>query len=583
MKKVIRSLSAFLLSLVMVMAPFANSYAANSLKTDVSTINSRISYEDYHQQTTRYNTSGQRVVGQCNICAATNLLNRKLALDGAYSSTNRFKFEYVFYTSCLYCPGSNLTVDKVKQASRTYPYDDASNKITSDYTYSDGYCYNPIYQLGNKKYQLVSSNARTASELAQLIENHHEGIFIRCFYGSSGHCVVLYDYKLNSDGSYTFYSIDTASGSEEKWQTDFANTWLGGQSYNGKKVSPSNQECINIVMYLQAATGNAKMTQDDFFSNNAPVSSLAFSNVPTISNITQGNSYNLTGNIASNYTIKTFKGEIIKGSSTVQSASCSPNSTSVSIASTAVNTNLKFGSLAAGSYTLKYTATDSSGKTVTLSRSFSVVSASSSLKISIGNAPTTLTQGSSYNLTGTVSSNYSIKTFKGEIIKGGSVVQTASCSPNSTSVNIASTAVNANLKFGSLAAGSYTLKYTATDSSGKTVTASKSFTVQSAASTLSISMTSAPTSINKGSSFNLAGTVKSNYKITSVVGKIKQGNTAKQSVTINPNSTSVDIKSSNINMNLKFGSLAKGSYTLEITAKDSSGATKTYTKSFTVK
>ena len=587
MKKLFTKALALALAMALLLMPMTNSYAANSLKTDVDNINAKIAYADYHQQTTRYNLNGIRVSGQCNICAITNLLNRMLALEGVYSLSNRFKFEYVFYNTCLY--GPNFTVNDAKNASRANPYDDASNRINcncenSGY-YTTGDC---IYQLGNKKYKLVQSTARSETELAELIDNHHEGIFLRCFHDSndpqrpSGHCVVLYNYEIQN-GKYVFYSIDTAAGDKTAWQTTFDRTWLATQRYNGKSVSPSYTGCINYVMYLLPVTDTARMSQDDFFSNNTAVSTLTFSNVPNIPTITQGNGYNLTGSISSNYIIKTFKGEILKNGSVVQTASCSPNSTSVNIASTAVNTNLKFGNLAAGSYTLKYTATDSSNKTVTLNKTFTVASATSTLAISVGNAPSSITQGSSFNLTGTVSSNYAIKTFKGEILKGGSVVQTASYSPNSTSVNIASTAVNANLKFGSLAAGSYSLRYTATDASGKTVTASRSFTVTSAASTLSISMTNVPSSINKGSSFNLAGTVNSNYNITSVVGRILQGNSVKQTVTIYPNTKSVDIKTSNINMNLKFGSLAKGTYTLEITAKDSKGATKTYTQSFTVK
>lgn len=582
MTKLFKKALSLALAVVVLLTPMANSYAANSLKTDVDNINAKIAYADYHQQTTRYNLNGTRGSGQCNICAITNLLNRKLALDGVYSLSNRFKFEYVFYNTCLY--GPNFTVTDAKNASRANPYDDASNRINSDCQnsgyYTSGNC---IYQLGNKKYKLVSSTARSETELAELIDNHHEGIFLRFFHDTnSGHCVVLYNYEIKN-GKYVFYSIDTAAGDKTAWQTTFDRTWLATQRYNGSPVSPSYTASINYVMYLTPVTDNARMSQDDFFSNNTVASTLAFSNVPNIPNITQGNGYNLTGSISSNYIIKTFKGEILKNGSVVQTASCSPNTTSVNIASTAVNTNLKFGNLTAGSYTLRYTATDSSNKTVTLNKTFTVASAASTLAISVGNAPSSITQGSSFNLTGTVSSNYAIKTFKGEILKSGSVVQTASCSPNSTSVNIASTAVNYNLKFGNLSAGSYTLRYTATDASGKTTTASRSFTVTSAASTLSISMTNVPSSINKGSSFNLAGSVNSNYNITSVVGRIKQGNSVKQTVTIYPNTKSVDIKSSNVNKNLKFGSLAKGTYTLEITAKDSNGNSKTYTKSFTVK
>ena len=168
-------------------------------------------------------------------------------------------------------------------------------------------------------------------------------------------------------------------------------------------------------------------------------------------------------------------------------------------------------------------------------------------------------------------------------MSGSTTVQSTSCVPNSTSLAIRSSVINTNLKFASLPTGTYTLKLIATDTSGTSYTYTKTFTVKAATSTLKIAMTAVPTSITKGSSFNLAGTVSSNYKITSVKGYIMSGSTTVQSTSCAPNSTSLAIGSSAINKNLKFGSLAKGTYTLKIVATDSIGKSVTYTKSFTVK
>ena len=153
-------------------------------------------------------------------------------------------------------------------------------------------------------------------------------------------------------------------------------------------------------------------------------------------------------------------------------------------------------------------------------------------------------------------------------------------------MNIQSSAVNANLLFNTLAAGTYTLKYTAKDSSGASKTWSKNFTVtdsSSAASTLSINPSSYPTTITKGSAFNLTGTVTSNYNITQFKGEILQGSTVKQTQSTVPNAKSVNIQSSAVNYNLLFDTLPAGTYTLKYTAKDTSGNTKTWSKSFTVK
>ena len=97
-------------------------------------------------------------------------------------------------------------------------------------------------------------------------------------------------------------------------------------------------------------------------------------------------------------------------------------------------------------------------------------------------------------------------------------------------------------------------------------------------------MTAYPKSLDRGKKADVAGTVSSNYKITSVVGSIvNSSGKAVQSVAVTPNSTSHSIASSKINKNLKFGSLAKGTYTLRFVAADASGKTALYEKSFTVK
>lgn len=98
-----------------------------------------------------------------------------------------------------------------------------------------------------------------------------------------------------------------------------------------------------------------------------------------------------------------------------------------------------------------------------------------------------------------------------------------------------------------------------------------------------IDVTSAPSSIVLGNSFGLRGTITANAKITRVDAYIinSSGKTV-QSKYDTPNSTSFNIKNGKINQGLKFGKLAKGTYTLKITAKNSAGTT-TYTKKFTVK
>ena len=192
----------------------------------------------------------------------------------------------------------------------------------------------------------------------------------------------------------------------------------------------------------------------------------------------------------------------------------------------------------------------------------------------------TLPYGRVYNLSGGITCTQIITTFKGEILKNGSAIQEHSYYPGTSSINIKTSPVNYKLSFGKLAPGSYVLRYTAV-SGGKTFTCSRSFKISS--DTIKVNVTKAPSSINKGSAFNIEGTVSSYYKLTSINGRIWSDGKIIQMKSIFPTTTSVDLKSSDINMELRFGTLPKGKYTLEITAFDEKGYTDTFEKNFTVK
>lgn len=104
-------------------------------------------------------------------------------------------------------------------------------------------------------------------------------------------------------------------------------------------------------------------------------------------------------------------------------------------------------------------------------------------------------------------------------------------------------------------------------------------------SSLVINVSSYPTgSIKQGSSYPLYGTITSNYNITSITGAIiNAGGTAVQSYTQSVNTKSYSIRGSAVDMNLKFGSLSPGTYTLKFTAKNSAGMTESWSsKSFTI-
>ena len=87
------------------------------------------------------------------------------------------------------------------------------------------------------------------------------------------------------------------------------------------------------------------------------------------------------------------------------------------------------------------------------------------LQISMTSYPTSINQGSSFGLRGTVSSNYAISEVRGYIYNAnGQQVMSTVDNPYTTSMNVRYANLNNNLLFGNLGAGNYTLKVVATGS-----------------------------------------------------------------------------------------------------------------------
>lgn len=107
----------------------------------------------------------------------------------------------------------------------------------------------------------------------------------------------------------------------------------------------------------------------------------------------------------------------------------------------------------------------------------------SQLKISPTAYPTgSLRKGSYFSLRGTITSNYVLSWVKGEILNAnGQAVCSYKQYPETTSFSLLNSGIDYNMTFNTLAVGSYTLRYTAADVSGKTVVwTSPTFTVQNA-------------------------------------------------------------------------------------------------------
>lgn len=96
--------------------------------------------------------------------------------------------------------------------------------------------------------------------------------------------------------------------------------------------------------------------------------------------------------------------------------------------------------------------------------------------------PTAVRTGKGMDVTGYVVSNYAVKSLTGQIINSsGKAVYSKTLSPGTTAYKLSK--LDGYMKFSALSAGTYTYVITATDSLGKTVTASHGFRVSASGST----------------------------------------------------------------------------------------------------
>lgn len=298
------------------------------------------------------------------------------------------------------------------------------------------------------------------------------------------------------------------------------------------------------------------------------------------SQIKAGNSCSIKGTVSSNFKLNIVRGTIyysdLKPGRSEDVSFSNSACYKFDLASSKINSTLKFGELKIGNYTLYIEAIDETDKLVSISKKFSIVAPEpSTLKINLTSYPTKLSPGISYGLRGSISSNYKINEVKGEVYKyiNGAykhVSQSTLDTPKSKYLNIASANLNNNLKFKKLTIGKYRLTITATDASGKTVKIDRYFSIVH----VNINLTSIPHVVTKGKGFGLRGTITSgtSYNLKKVSGYITtMSGTTKFSSVDYPNSKTMDIKSSNLNKKLYFGRLEPGPYLLKIQAVDTYG------------
>lgn len=297
----------------------------------------------------------------------------------------------------------------------------------------------------------------------------------------------------------------------------------------------------------------------------------------------------INGSISSYYNLKTVEAIVYTSNGNFVTSSKDSNigKPSYSIRSSKVDNGLSFGSISPGSYYLIVKATDTKGTSVSSSKFYFTIIGSleiNNLKIEYSS----IYMGSGCNILGKITSKKNItkvravierdKDFEGLYEEVGSPCV---YNPKCKSIDIVSSPINSNLKFGNKAPGLYRVKVEAWDESGAKVTATSTTTIIRG---VKIEANLATTTITKGCGCNVEGTIRTGSRITEAYGKIVQGNdTLYESKHITSGSKrKIDIKSSKINFDLPFGKLAKGSYTLVIYAKDYQGYEQTIRISFKV-
>lgn len=269
---------------------------------------------------------------------------------------------------------------------------------------------------------------------------------------------------------------------------------------------------------------------------------------------TQGKSLALNGQVTSNATIKSITAQLYhSGSKWGDPYTASVNSQSYSMYGSAIDMNMKFGSLSAGNCRLdlkvEYYTNRMSTATYTIQSNFTVGSGSSAsastLKITGVNYPATYMYnngGYGYVVdSGTVSSNYTLTKITTDIQNSsGSSIATGlpkTVTPSGTSYSIS--ALNSVLPFSKISsAGTYYWIITATDSSGKSVTLKMPINAVASGSNTIATGTTETTAVT-GVSVDLDEVTLRAGQTTKLTATVSPSNATNKSVTWKSSNTAV--------------------------------------------
>lgn len=196
--------------------------------------------------------------------------------------------------------------------------------------------------------------------------------------------------------------------------------------------------------------------------------------------------------------------------------------------------------------------------------------------------PAKLAAKSAFTISGTVTSNYNITSVTASVVNKstGKTMFSATATPNAKSYSLYN--LDAKMAFSKLAAGSYTILVTATDTKGTKTLIKQDFTTANA--TFSSSSLVYPSgTLTKGKTFKVSGKVTANAKIKNVELSVHTTDGVKKfSASASPKVKTYDIYK--LDSKMTFKSLPAGKYIFRVKVTDNNNVSKyLVSMSFTVK
>lgn len=345
-----------------------------------------------------------------------------------------------------------------------------------------------------------------------------------------------------------------------------------------------------LKVYVTDSKNHKKTALKSKFTVKA-ASSFKINSLEVPKELTESDSFDISGKVQSTYNIKSIKigicdsdGKWLSGHYTTKK----PEKKSYSVSN--ANSKLNFNTLKQGTYYLTIHVTDSNGAEETiLQHEFTIGKRLSEFTVYDYTYPVSIKEGDSFSIKGIVKSEYNmtrvrVGIWNDDTKKWYSGMMTEFV-PDSKIFDI-SLADN-DIKFGKLTAGTYYYRVYVTDSEGVSKSViKKKFTVSDIESKLTVSDDKTyPSVMTEGSSFALTGTVESAVLLDYVIVGIcdTDGNRLAEFNKTVKNIGRKTFNISTVDSDISFGGLSPGQYRYKVYAKDMNGTGKTLiNKKFTV-